>query len=916
MKIFVRKIRSGWAALFSILIIIPALLPSQTIPEALDDVLDGSTIIDYNWGYVIESNDGSTEYYGRNANLPMVPASNTKIYTTAAAFELLGEEYAFRTRVFHTGTRNGSTITGNLILFGEHDITWHNDVLGSGNANAALRAIAIKVRNAGITTVSGSVVGQGAMIYNKSSTGTDHSNLSATATMNAQAAAEFRTQLVAQGVSVSGGSSGSTGFTAPGGSSLLVTYLSTESRDSETNQPLDLAEACIALNKASHNPMADYLMRHIGYQLTGTDTYSAGTAEAISWLQNTVGIDTTGIVLNDGSGLNNRSKVTAYQTTQLVRYTAERSPRWVETLPIGGVDGTLGGRFFGTLQNRVFAKTGTLGNSGSVALSGFIVHPLDEQRYYFSVYANTDALLSGSTGAINTTLTRNGMDACLNAFASFYPPLRVDLLSTQVVPNNKVRLEWSDPAFTTNEYTVYQATAGLPALNILTVGPTYIIESGVSTTSLGLNNSDYSDTGAFANSTSHSTAPGLTPELGSRFIVPTSGVGIATFTPSNLPEGRYKVDVTCFNFSSADAHNVTVSITERNQTGGNITKTGRFELTNQTAGDLWRNVGTIDFVPGSGHSISFSNSTQTSTGSNDRMNPAAVRFIPLFAEVNAPVGSGLTNYSVRAVGPRGFQSKQSNEFSTRQNNASLSKALIVDGFDRWDRTQADNPERNFHAFVPIHADSLSAVNIDSVANEWVERENVNLQDYDSVFWVLGEESTADETFSVVEQQLVRSYLESGKNLFVSGSEIAWDLDRASGPSAGDRDFLNTVLRADFPSNANDDANTYTVRGSVNSIFEGILPFNFDDGSETTYDVNFPDVLALSNGSTSAFEYVGGTGGNAGVLYDGSQGGGKLVYLGFPFETIIDKSTRDEIMARVSQFFGLETNQVLDVWMMF
>lgn len=905
----------GWVALFALAFLFPGALFSQTIPEAIDDVLDGTTIINYNWGLVIESSDNSTEYYGHNPDLPMVPASNTKIYTTAAAFQLLGETRAFRTRVFYTGTRNGSTITGNIILLGEHDITWQSDVFGSGNANTALRAIAQKVRNAGITSVTGSVIGQGAMIYNKSSTGTDHSNLSATATMNSQAAAEFRTQLIGRGVSVSGGSSGSTGFTPPAGSELLATYLSTESVDVETGRPLDLAEACIALNKGSHNAMADYLMRHLGYERNGTDSYLAGANEVRSWLESTVGIDATGISLNDGSGLDNRNRVSARQTTQLVRYTAERSPRWIATLPIGGVDGTLGGRFTGVLRNRVFAKTGTLPSSGSVALSGFIQHPLDNQRYYFSVFANTDGLLSGSTQSIDTTLTRNGMDNCLNAFAGFYPALTVDLLSTRLTPEGNIKLEWSDPGFTVEAYDIYQALPGNSFQKVKTVLPTYIIESGNDNTTLGLNNADYSDSGPFANSASHSTAPGVTPGVGSRFIVRTDGVGTATFTPSNLPAGRYKVDVTCFNFSSADAHNVTVSITEKGSSG-NTTKTARFELTNQTAGDFWRNVGTINFVPGSGHKVSFSNSTQTSTGSSDRMNPAAVRFIPLFAEIPPPAEGNLANHYVRAVGPRGLASKPSDVFSLRKSAwGGLSKVLIIDGFDRWDRT-SDNPTRAAHSFVPFHAASIPNISIDSVANEWVENESVSLLDYDAVYWVLGEESTADETFSATEQQLAQQYLNSGKPLFVSGAEIAWDLDRATGSSAADRAFLNQALRADFPTDLNDDANTYAVASTPGGLFDGIEPFFFDNGTETTYDVNFPDVLVPINGSITAMSYSGGTGGTAAVSYDGGSGGGKLVYLGFPFETIVSKITRDQIMSRVSTFFGLESNQVWDSWMIF
>ena len=51
-----------------------------------------------------------------------------------------------------------------------------------------------------------------------------------------------------------------------------------------------------------------------------------------------------------------------------------------------------------------------------------------------------------------------------------------------------------------------------------------------------------------------------------------------------------------------------------------------------------------------------------------------------------------------------------------------------------------------------------------------------MNDYLIVDYILGEESTADETYSSTEQTLISNYLKQGGRLFVSGAEIAWDLD--------------------------------------------------------------------------------------------------------------------------------------------
>ena len=80
----------------------------------------------------------------------------------------------------------------------------------------------------------------------------------------------------------------------------------------------------------------------------------------------------TDLLLFDGSGLSGHDLVTPRSLTQLLVFSA-RQP-WFEgfkaALPLGGTDGSLTGRFTGKLKGRVWAKTGTLGESR--ALSGYL----------------------------------------------------------------------------------------------------------------------------------------------------------------------------------------------------------------------------------------------------------------------------------------------------------------------------------------------------------------------------------------------------------------------------------------------------------------------------------------------------------------------------------------------------------------
>lgn len=236
--------------------------------------------------------------------------------------------------------------------------------------------------------------------------------------------------------------------------------------------------------------------------------------------------------------------------------------------------------------------------------------------------------------------------------------------------------------------------------------------------------------------------------------------------------------------------------------------------------------------------------------------------------------------------------------------------LIVSGYDRFDEytyyqqgtglSNGDLHVRNTFDTVRRHALSAAKAtttsggtwHFDSASNEAVINGNVALASYAAVDWVLGNESTADETFSSAEQSLVSAYRSGGGALFVSGSEIGWDLDRASGPTSADRAFYNNVLKADYVA---DSSNDWTVDGVAGSIFAGLGNVAFDNGNGFSYTVGYPDVLAVSGGSTACLTYSAGV--VAGVQFLSPP----LVNLGFPLETLNNSATRDDMMQRILRF---------------
>ncbi len=268
----------------------------------------------------------------------------------------------------------------------------------------------------------------------------------------------------------------------------------------------------------------------------------------------------------------------------------------------------------------------------------------------------------------------------------------------------------------------------------------------------------------------------------------------------------------------------------------------------------------------------------------------------------------------------------------RASSAWSSRVLLVNGFTRFERglnlrqTPAAQHYRppghdgnsgtvervlpgrdNAFDYVVPHGKAIAAAGLmgfDSCQAQAVTNGTINLPDYRIVVWQAGNQSTADRTFNLAAQGRLSAFLAAGGNLFVSGADIAWDLDRASGPTAADRDFLHQQLHASLGGDTNNDSGVYTFSAPAASIFAGAPAGLFDDGSRGIYWVGYPDALTpFGPGATVALNYPGYAGGAAAVAYDGSAGGGKVIYLGFPFETITSAATRQSYMAKALKYLS-------------
>jgi D-alanyl-D-alanine carboxypeptidase/D-alanyl-D-alanine-endopeptidase (penicillin-binding protein 4) len=107
------------------------------------------------WSVLVRPAVSTGDLYSLNAAKLMMPGSAMKIVTVAAAAELLGWHHQFETKVVSVAPNDQGVLRGDLVVIGGGDpsISERSEVPG------ALRDIARKVRDAGITHIEGGVIG-------------------------------------------------------------------------------------------------------------------------------------------------------------------------------------------------------------------------------------------------------------------------------------------------------------------------------------------------------------------------------------------------------------------------------------------------------------------------------------------------------------------------------------------------------------------------------------------------------------------------------------------------------------------------------------------------------------------------------------------------------------------------------------
>jgi serine-type D-Ala-D-Ala carboxypeptidase/endopeptidase (penicillin-binding protein 4) len=151
-----------------VLLLVATLLaaPAKPLQDRVAGVLSAPDLARGFWGIEVISLATGQTLYSQNADKLFTPASNTKLFTTAAALALIGPDYKFRTTVETTGTLDRyGRLNGDLVLVGHGDpnlsgreLPYDLKTQRNDDPIQALEALADAIVQKGVKFIDGDIV--------------------------------------------------------------------------------------------------------------------------------------------------------------------------------------------------------------------------------------------------------------------------------------------------------------------------------------------------------------------------------------------------------------------------------------------------------------------------------------------------------------------------------------------------------------------------------------------------------------------------------------------------------------------------------------------------------------------------------------------------------------------------------------
>lgn len=342
-------------------------------------------------GLLVQDVTGGPPLAARHAAVARPPASVEKLYTTVAAFDLLGRDARFDTTVLGQGRLgSGGVWHGNLYLRGGGDPTlgdggW-NQTYEDGRGPTALE-LATQLHHAGIELVTGHIFADDSLFdtdpggpatgghpdipdYGGEMSALVYDHGMSTATMSPAVFTAHELALTLRGLGVRASAASRTRAT-PRGAVQLARVKS---------PPLSVLARL--MDVPSDDLIADMLTKQLGARFLGRGTLAAGARVLTRTIAVRFGLHPT---IHDGSGLDAADGTTPAQIVRLLRdvWGKPTGRLLYAALPVVGRQGTVAGIGAGSpAAGRCVAKTGTLDTVTNLA--GYC-HARDGRTLAFAV---------------------------------------------------------------------------------------------------------------------------------------------------------------------------------------------------------------------------------------------------------------------------------------------------------------------------------------------------------------------------------------------------------------------------------------------------------------------------------------------------------------------------------------------------
>ncbi len=130
----------------------------QELATGIETVLSHPDFLNANWAVLVVDLDSGERLYEKNAGKSFLPASNGKIYTTAAALDQLGVDFRFKTPLYTRGEIVDGVLHGDIVVRGTGDPVIGGRFTG-GDITLLFRAWADSLKALGIHKIHGSIIG-------------------------------------------------------------------------------------------------------------------------------------------------------------------------------------------------------------------------------------------------------------------------------------------------------------------------------------------------------------------------------------------------------------------------------------------------------------------------------------------------------------------------------------------------------------------------------------------------------------------------------------------------------------------------------------------------------------------------------------------------------------------------------------